>query len=283
MGSSNRLIVSILAVTAIAVAFWVLALGPKREEADKLGGEVEQMQVSLAEAQSKATEAAAAKREFPADYRQLVVLGKAVPAGDETSSLFVELNHIADRSKITFQSIQLNGSGEAAETPTTAPAEGAPPAEGEAPAAPAASSPSSGAVPAAATIPPTEAAASVLPLGATIGTAGLGVMPYSLNFSGDFFHIADFIASIDSLVNTGGPAVSVDGRLVTLDGFALNADPALGFPHLNANFTVTTYLVPPTQGITAGATPTEPAPATTPAAAPAEAPEAESTTVAGEQ
>lgn len=285
MGSSNRLIVSILAVTAVAVAFWMLALGPKREEADKLGAEVEQLQVSLADAQSKVTEAAAAKREFPADYRQLVVLGKAVPAGDETSSLFVELNHIADRSTVKFESIQLSGSGETAAAPAAAtPAPAPAPTEAAPPATPAASSPSPSSVPAAATIPPTEAAASALPLGATIGTAGLGVMPYSLSFSGDFFHVADFIDGIDSLVDTGGRTVSVDGRLVTLDGFALNADPVLGFPHLDANFAVTTYLVPPTQGITAGASPVEPAAATTPAAtAPTEAPEAESTPVSEAQ
>jgi Tfp pilus assembly protein PilO len=256
MGSSNRLIVSILVVAALAVAFWMLALGPKREEADKLATEVEQLQVSLAEAQSKITEAAAAKREFADDYRQLVVLGKAVPASDETSSLFVELNHIANRSRVSFESIQLNGSGETAEA---APAATAPPAEAAPPATPAASSSSSGAVPAAAAIPPTEAAASVLPLGASIGGAGLGVMPYSLNFSGDFFHVADFIRGIDSLVDTGGGEVAVDGRLITLDGFALNADPERDFPYLDANFSVTTYLTPPTQGIVAGATSSEPA------------------------
>ncbi len=277
MGSSNRLIVSILLVTALAVGFWMLALGPKRDEADKLAGQVEQLQVSLAEAQSKATEAAAARREFPDDYRQLVVLGKAVPISDETSSLFVELNRIADRSKVEFDSIQLSGSGETAAPPASAPA---PPAT-TSPAAPAGGA-TAGAVPAAATVPPTEAAASVLPLGATIGTAGLGVMPYSLSFSGDFFQIADFIEGIDSLVHTGEPEVAVDGRLITLDGFALNADPDLGFPHLDANFAVTTYLTPPTQGITAGASPTAPAPPTaTPASTvpPAETPGAESTTV----
>ncbi len=48
------------------------------------------------------------------------------------------------------------------------------------------------------------------------------------------------------------------GRLVTLDGFALNGDSNLGFPHLDANFSVTTYLVPPSQGVTAGASPTAP-------------------------
>jgi hypothetical protein len=280
MGSSNRLIVSILVVAVLAAGFWMLALGPKRDEADKLATEVEQLQVSLAEVQSKATEAAAAKREFPADYRQLVVLGKAVPDGDETSSLFVELNHIADRAQIKFQSIQLNSSGETAAPEASAPVAPAAPAP---PATPAAGSSTSGAVPAAATIPPTEAAASVLPLGAAIGTAGLGVMPYRLAFSGDFFHVADFIKGIDSLVETGGPEVAVDGRLVTLDGFTLSADPELGFPHLDANFAVTTYLTPPTQGVTAGATPTEPAAATAATAPPAEPSETESAPVSDEQ
>lgn len=266
MGSSNRLIVAILVVAAAAIAFWMLALAPKREEADKLAGEVEQQEVVLAEVRSKATEAAAAKKKFPADYRKLVVLGKAVPDGEETSSLFVELNRIAGRSEIRFESIKLSSSGETSEAPPAAstPPEEAPPATPE----PGAAS----AVPAAATIPPTEAAASVLPLGASIGTAGLGVMPYTLSFKGDFFEIADFIADIDSLVDTGGKLIAVDGRLVTLDGFALSADPQRGFPHLDANFTVTTYLVPPAQGTTAGATPAEPAPVSAESAeAPAEA------------
>ena len=270
MGSSNRLIITILVVAGLGIAFWVLALGPKREEADKLAGEVEQQQVALTEARGKAAQATAAKRKFPTDYRRLVVLGKAVPDGEETSSLFIELNRIADRSKIAFESILLSGSGEAApEEPAPAPPPTSPESS-EAPATPASGSTSSGAVPAAATIPPTEAAASVLPLGATIGTAGLGVMPYSLSFRGDFFEIADFIEDIDSLVDTGGKQVAVDGRLVTLDGFALSADPKLGFPHLDANFVVTTYLVPPAQGTTAGATPTEPAAVPAESEAPAE-------------
>jgi Tfp pilus assembly protein PilO len=272
MGPSNRLIVSILVAAGLAVAFWMVVLNPKREEAGKLATEIEQQHVALSEAQSKLTEAAAAKRAFPADYRRLVVLGTAVPGSDETSSLFVELNHIAERSRLKFKSITLNSAGE---TAPEAPVPATPAPAPEPSATPAAGSSSSSAVPAAATIPPTEAAASVLPLGATIGTAGLGVMPYSLSFSGDFFHVADFIDGIDSLVDTGGREVAVDGRLMTLDGFALSADPGLGFPHLDANFAVTTYLTPPAQGVTAGATPTEPA---TPAAIepPAEPAEAES-------
>jgi Tfp pilus assembly protein PilO len=272
MGSSNRLIVAILVVAGLAIGFWILALGPKRKEADELSSQVSQAQTTLAEAQSKATEAAAARRQFPADYRQLVVLGQAVPAGDETSSLLVELNTIAAVSGVRFDEIQLEGSGEAAPAPV--------PAAEPAPTAPPAGSPA-GAVPASSTVPPTEAAASLLPLGAAIGTAGLGVMPYHLTFGGNFFQIANFIKGIDSLVNTGDSNVSVDGRLVTLSGFALNTeekDESEGeqgpSDHLKATFAVTTYVTPPTQGITAGATASAPAPVSTPAGASAAAGEA---------
>lgn len=266
--SSNRLIVSILLVAALAIGFWMLALGPKREEAGELSGQAEQLQTTLAEAQSKAAEAATARHSFPTDYRQLVVLGQAVPAGDETSSLLVELNTIAGAAGVRFDEIQLESSGEASAIPAPEPV-------------PSTESSTTG-VPASSTVPPTEAAASLLPLGAAIGTAGLGVMPYHLTFSGNFFQIADFIRGIDSLVHTGSSNVAVDGRLITLSGFALNTEeeesegeqkPA---DYLKATFAVNTYITPPTQGITAGATPVAPAPITTPAGASAAATESAS-------
>lgn len=258
MKSSNRLIAAILAVTALAIAFWVLALSPKREEADELSAEAGQLRVALSEAQAQAVEAAAAKREFPADYRHLVVLGQAAPAGDETSSLLVELSRIADKAKVEFSNIQLEGSGEASSA-TVVPAESSP-------ATPAPLAP--GSVPASATVPPTEAAASILPLGAKIGAAGLGVMPYGLTFGGTFFQIANFIKGIDSLVHAGGQNVAVDGRLVTINGFSLSTETGEEESRkLNANFAVTTFVTPPEQGLTAGATPSSPAPVTTAAGA----------------
>lgn len=259
MKSANRLIIATLAISALAIAFWVLALGPKRQEASDLSSQVDQANAALAESRFQLAEAATARREFPADYRQLVVLGKAVPESDDTSSLLVELDHVAKHSEVTFSGIQLsaNASGEAAAAPAPiAPTAPAAPTEG-----------SSGAVPAAATVPPTEAAASVLPLGATIGPAGLGVMPYNLDFSGDFFQVADFIKGINALVKTGGD-VAVDGRLMTLDGFALVPSSETNSSTLEASFVVTTYLVPPTQGVTAGATATAPAPETEAVTAP---------------
>ena len=260
MSASNRMIVSIFAIAALAIAFWVLLLGPKREEASKLSADEGQLRVALSETEAKLATAEEAKREFPQDYRQLVALGQAAPAGDETSSLLVELNRIADSSNVRFESFVLNGAGESGETATAPVPESTP-----------AGAPSS-AVPASATVPPTEVAASLLPLGAAIGPAGLAVMPYSLTFTGDFFEVADFIKGIDSLVDTGKSKLMVDGRLVTLDGFALSLSEEGSQTQLNAAFAVTTYLTPPSQGVTAGATPAEPAPVATPTSATTEAP-----------
>jgi Tfp pilus assembly protein PilO len=256
MKSAARPIVAILLVAAAAIAFWTLALGPKRDEADKLGQQVAQLQTSVDQARAALAQAQGARRAFPAAYHQLVELGQAVPATDETPSLLVELQTLALGSGVSFNAIQLEGSGEAA--PEAAAASTAPSATG-----------SSTGVPAAEVVPATEVEASLMPLGASIGTAGLAVMPYSLQFEGDFFEIADFIGKIDSLVKSG-TTMKVNGRLVTINGFALttnasegSAEAAAGPPRLNASFSVTTFLTPPGQGITAGASPAGPAPTTT--------------------
>jgi len=246
MTSASKAIVAMLIVAALAVAFWVLALGPKRDEAKKLGSEISNLKSSLAGHHAEVLEAEEAREEFPVNYQQLVVLGKAVPGDDDTASLLVQLNAIAKRTKVRFSNFTLSASGGG-----SAPAQ----AQGS-------SSGGSGATPASNPVSPTEAAASLLPLGATIGPAGLAVMPYELTFSGSFFKLADFIKGLDSLVKTTNEQVDVSGRLITVDGFTLEADPNDGFPSLQASFAVTTYLTPPDQGITAGATPAGPDPGT---------------------
>jgi Tfp pilus assembly protein PilO len=239
--SSNRLILVILVVTALAVAFWILLLSPKREEAAKLGGEVTQAEESLALHRSEVAQAIVARKKFPVEYQQLVVLGKAVPREDETASLLVELNRLADRSRVRFEALQLSSSGGGEGESEAAPEEGA---------------------------SPTEVAASLLPLGATIGPAGLGVMPYQLTFKGTFFQMANFIEGLDSLVKTKNAAVDVTGRLITISGFTLKPDQGAGFPQLEASFSATTFVLPPEASPTAGATPTSPQTTTaTPASA----------------
>jgi Tfp pilus assembly protein PilO len=105
---TNRAIIAVVVVAALGVAFWVLALGPKREEAKELGAQVEKAESSLAEHQAEVSEALEARSEFSSDYRQLVVLGKAVPGDDDTASLLVQLNRIGDRTGNRFTDFALN-------------------------------------------------------------------------------------------------------------------------------------------------------------------------------
>ncbi len=233
MTHSNRAIVAAIIVAVGAVAFWMLMMSPKREEASKLGTEVENIQASLSQHEAEIIAGEEAKEGFADSYKQLVVLGKATPADDETASLLVQVNHIAEKSKVRFSNLQLEASGSG----------------GEVEAAGAAAATTSE------LLTPTEASASLLPLGAEIGPAGLAVMPYSLTFNGTFFQLADFIHGLDGLVTTDDEAVTVDGRLLTINGFTLKGDSKSDFPHLEGEFSVTTFLTPPGEGLSTGAAP----------------------------
>lgn len=250
---SARAVIGIIVVFAIAIGFYMYALSPKKQEASDLSAQIDSVRAQVAQSQDEIADGTEAKRKFAKDYEQLVLLGKAVPQGDDTSSMMVQLSKISSDADVSFQSLTADaGDGAAAAEATATTAASTPGAE----------------------VPPTEVAASLLPIGATVGTAGLGTMPYSLSFKGKFFQVADFLAGLNKLVTTetneakGTSEVSVDGRLLTIDGFTLTADPALGFPDLQANFSVTSYVTPPDSDVTAGATPTAPAPATDASATP---------------
>ena len=264
MKRSDLMIVAGLGLVGLVAAFWFVVLAPKREEANELGTQVEELQAAVSDAEQLAAAAAAAEKDYGRNYHRLVVLGKAVPEDADTPSLLVELQRIADDDNIDFESITLaEGSGAAAEAAQVA----TPPPLTE----PGAEASGDEATPAAETTvaPATEATAATLPIGATVGPAGLPVMPYDLAFSGGFFEVADFLAGLDELVEARGGNARVQGRLLTVDGFALApVDDTTGSsgadPKLTVSLTVTTYLTPAEQGLVAGATPGAPAP-TTPA------------------
>lgn len=250
MKGEKKLVVTVLAVVILAGAFWMLLLSPKREEAAKLGEQVETLEASVSQHEAEAANALAAKKKFPDNYSQLVVLGKAVPADSETASLLVQVQHISEKAHVRFEEITLETEGEETAAAAT---------EGEG------SESASGST---ALVSPTEVAASTSPLGASVGPAGLSEMPYTLTFTGDFFHVANFIHGLDSLVKTTNSRVAVDGRLITIDSFSLapageeegSSESGAGAadPKLSVSFSITTYLTPPEQGLTSGATPEGP-------------------------
>jgi Tfp pilus assembly protein PilO len=255
--SDRRILFGLLGLVAV-VAFYLLVISPKRAELSDLKSEVEAAEAAAVEQEQIAATAEQAKGTYRADYQDLVLLGKAVPGDDDVSSLLDQVNSLAGGSGISFNSLKLApGSGESAAAaptaaPTPAPESGEPAPSTDATAVPAAE----GAAPA------TEAAAAVLPLGATVGSAGLPTMPYDLTFTGGFFDIADFMAGLDSMVEVSAKGLGIEGRLLTVDGFSLLPSEN-GFPELDASLHVTSFVTPADQGLTGGASPATPA-ATTP-------------------
>jgi len=280
MKQSDRTIMVGVALLGLTIAFWVMILSPKRQEASDLSQQVSDLRASVQQQQQLAAFAEQAKSSFGQNYHRLVVLGKAVPEDSDQASLLVQLNGLAQRAGVSFRALSLDASAAVAApvATLTTPAPGT--AAGDAsPSSTTSTPPASGTTTtstpvttgAAVAVLPTEANAALTPLGSGVGPAGLPVMPYQLSFSGGFFQIADFLHELDQLVHTSHGNVSVNGRLLTVGGFTLlPADtsatststssapqsPTLG--KLTVSLSVTTYLTPADQGLTGGATPSGP-------------------------
>lgn len=250
MKRSDRTILLLLGVLALLAGFWFLVLAPKREKAAELGDRVAQVQQEIDAQRQLLSQVSAAKDGYESSYRSLVELGKAVPADAETSSMIVQMQELADRAKVDFDAITLTDG--APDAPKTAASETTTDQNEEAQEAPT-------------MVAATEASAASLPLGATVGPAGLPVMSYEVGLAGDFFGIADFLASIDKLVHHRGGKLAVNGRLYTVNGFEMEPlDKDSASPRLEVSLSLSSFLVPgsPTGGAGAAtATPTtNPAP-----------------------
>jgi Tfp pilus assembly protein PilO len=271
MKLSDRAILFGVLVVGLAIGFYMLVLGPKRDKASGLNDQISQIQASISQQEQVAGFAEQARQNFPRYYGRLVVLGKAVPEQADTASMLVQLNTLADRDQIDFRSIQLGGDSGSAGTGSSSSSAAPSTSDGSAgtsttsttPAASGGASSSAASATAASPAAATESSAASLPIGAVVGPGGLATLPYTLKFTGGFFDISNFIGGVDGLVKPAddGARVSPDGRLFTIDGFALNGGAPGSSPVLKATFAVTTYATPADQGLTLGATPTGPAPA----------------------
>jgi hypothetical protein len=218
----DRLIITVVALVGLVVGGWLLVIEPKRNEASKLGGQIASAQNQLASARALVAQGEAARHAFAANYTELARLGEAVPPNDNVPSLIYQLQAAASRTDVDFRTLSLGASS------TSAPAAAAGAASG-------------------ATLPP----------GATVGPAGFPTEPFTFTFQGNFFHLANFFGRLERFVVANNNKVSVSGRLMTLNAITLGAAPQ-GFPQITASISATTYLVPASQGLEAGATPTGP-------------------------
>jgi hypothetical protein len=232
MSTRDRRLIVVAAVFALVAVGWFLVLAPKRQQVDDLSAQVAVQESNLAAALADVAAGEAAKRDYAGHYETVARLGAAVPEDDNVASLLVQLEQAAEASDVDFRTMKVGGSSGAAAPPP-------PPAD-----------------PAAAS----QVVTATLPPGASVGAAGFPTMPFSFNFTGDFFRMSDFLGRLESFLVVRDRALAVRGRFMTVDGIALTAAPE-GFPRIQASIGATTYLLPASQGLTNGATPSGPAPA----------------------
>jgi len=296
MKGSDKAIVLGVVMAIVLLGFYVKVLSPKREKATSLSKEITELQANVDTQKQTADFAEDARRHFPTYYGRLVVLGKAVPADADTPSLLVEVNSVANRTGVMFNSLQLSAASDSTTSPTSSTSTPtAPPATDPSTGTPttgatdttgtsatSGTAPTAGATPTGtpttgttAPVAATEATAANLPLGASVGAAGLPTMPYDMSFEGTYFQVADFLKGVDDLVHMRGSSqVAADGRLLTIDGFSLAPAPDTqpSNPTLTVKLAVTSYVTPGDQSLTLGANPTGPSPSLTqPLAQPATA------------
>jgi Tfp pilus assembly protein PilO len=269
MRANERMIFVGVAVVALALGFYLLVLAPKRDKAGELKDQINQLNGSITAAQQQASYGEQARKDFPKYYGRMVVLGKAVPAESDTASMLVQLNTLSHQADMgDLKSIALSqgssGTGTASTTPSSTSSPTSPTGATEAAQSAAnTESTANSATPTAtaAPAPATEASAASLPIGSTVGPAGLPTLPYSLTVAGDYFDVSSFLGKIDGLVDPvdDGAQLSPDGRLLTVGGFSLNILRGTTSPVLKANVTVNAYSTG-VQGLTLGASPSGPAP-----------------------
>jgi Tfp pilus assembly protein PilO len=246
MTRRDRIVLTVLGLAAVLAGFWFVALAPKRTELARLDERADRAAQRRDAALSDLASVAEAKVAFRRDRATLALLGKAVPADDDTPSLLYQLHRAARRTGVTFRALEIGAAG-------TAPAA----------AAPAATPAKQGdGKDASATPPPAAAPAPVTPgtaPGATPETAGMSTLPVKITFTGDFLRLRRFLDVVHGFTRSERERVDVRGRLLTVDSVALKPSPR-GLPALSAEILANAYVAPAMPVGTAG---TEPATAGT--------------------
>jgi hypothetical protein len=236
MKGRDRIVLIALAVIVVLGAGWVLAVSPKRTQANKLASQVSEAQAQKSSAEQQLASARAAQTQYASAYAAIVNLGKAVPASEEVPSLIYQLSQASSGKHVDFASI--------------------------------ASTTSNTGTPAAAASSSTGASAGS---GAT-ASAGFSQMPFTFIFNGSFFDLEHLFQQLNRFtMSSASGALQVSGRLLTIQGVRLapaseasSTSAGTRQQKLSGTITATAYVLPAGQSVTGGATPSSPAGSPTP-------------------
>jgi Tfp pilus assembly protein PilO len=225
MTRNTKILVAVVALVAVAGAYWFLLLAPKRDEIAKVDADIATKQTEVEQARQQLATYEAARKSYKRNYATLARLGKAVPADDDVRSLLVQIDDAAERSGVDFGKIEIGGSAAAATSASDASATTE--TEGESQLAP----------------PP-----GTVPF----GSDGFAAMPFSFTFTGSFFDLSTFLARLERFVSVQNDRIGANGRLLRLESLQLQPASS-GFPQIQAEIAAATYIVPSNDDLPAAA------------------------------
>jgi Tfp pilus assembly protein PilO len=223
MTTRDRIVLIGIVTLALLAAIWFMAVSPEREKASKLDAQVSAANGQLATAEGELANARQAQGRYSAAYASIVSLGKAVPPEQEVPSLVYQLDQASNHKRVDFSSIVAGGGSGASASSSAA-------------------STSASSAPAA---------------------GGFTQMPFTFIFNGSFvdlYHLFQQLNQFTEHAQSG--ELRVSGRLLTIQ--ALRLAPTVGngsgqTSALTGTITATAYVLPASQGLTAGATAAAPA------------------------
>jgi hypothetical protein len=220
MTTRDRIVLMVVCALALPLALWFMAVAPERKQASKLDARIKAANTQLASAEGELASARNGQSRYSEAYASIVSLGKAVPATQEVPSLVYQLDQASNQKHVEFSSVVSSTSGSAAGSSSAS--------------APAAAAP-------------------------TVFTQ----MPFTFVFNGGFADLDHLFQQLNRFAERSPAGVlQISGRLLTVQGIKLErardvkeADNG----HLAGTITATAYVLPASQGLTAGATPAGPA------------------------
>jgi hypothetical protein len=226
MTSRDRIVLTVVATLVILGAAWFMLVAPEREKASKLDTKITAASAALSTAEGELANARGAEARYSTAYASIVSLGKAVPPGEEVPSLVYQLDQASNQKHVEFSSVASGAAG------------------------------SSGGAGAAGG-PSATPAASVTP-------AAFTQMPFTFVFNGSFFDLYHLFQQLNRFTErTPSGVLQISGRLLTIQSVKLAQASGSGNEAskegLSGTITATAYVLPPSQGLTAGATSTGPA------------------------
>jgi hypothetical protein len=212
----------VLGSLAVLAAAYLLVVAPERKQASSLNAQVAAASAQVASAEGQVSSARADQQLYASEYASIVRLGKAVPAGQEMPSLMYQIAQASDQNNVDFASISTGASAGTGASSTTAPA-------------------------------------------AAAASAGFTQMPFTFVFNGSFDELYQMFHHMNEFTTrTTSGGLNVTGRLLTIQSAKLAPVGVASSPGttpkqlLSGTITATAYVLPATQSLTGGATPTSP-------------------------